>query len=147
MNEMVTEERIAALVEEFYARARRDPLIGPVFNSAVLEWDKHLETIRAFWSNVLLGTHRYTGNPFGAHLHLTLKVEFFDRWLELFRQTATELLPPDQADKAMAMAVHMGDCLKHGLVDGVGNRVSLPLRKWRSADTSDPVRIEHDCSS
>jgi truncated hemoglobin YjbI len=31
----ITEPAIAALVERFYAKARRDPVIGPVFNSAV----------------------------------------------------------------------------------------------------------------
>ena len=38
----ITEPAIAALVERFYSKARRDPMIGPVFNAAVEDWDTHL---------------------------------------------------------------------------------------------------------
>jgi len=31
----ITESAIAALVERFYVKARREPLTGPVFNTAV----------------------------------------------------------------------------------------------------------------
>ena len=39
----ITEPAITALVDRFYAKARRDPLIGPVFNDAVEDWDEHLQ--------------------------------------------------------------------------------------------------------
>ena len=66
----ITEPAIAALVARFYARARRDPLIGPVFNDAVDDWDAHLRTLNAFWSSVMLTSGRYKGNPMAAHLEI-----------------------------------------------------------------------------
>ena len=32
---------IAGLVDRFYDRVRVDPLLGPVFNAAVDDWDAH----------------------------------------------------------------------------------------------------------
>ena len=64
----ITEADLDRLVRQFYARAIEDELIGPVFRRAVADWEHHFETIRNFWSKTLLGTSRYTGNPFSAHI-------------------------------------------------------------------------------
>ena len=88
---------IAALVARFYAKARLDPLIGPVFNDAVEDWDEHLRTLNAFWSSVMLTSGRYKGNPMAAHLKLPIEPRFFERWLALWRETAAELFAPDLA--------------------------------------------------
>lgn len=94
---IVTEGEIAALVHRFYAKARRDPLIGPVFEAAVEDWDEHLETLCRFWSSVMLTSGRYKGNPMAAHLPLPIRPEFFDRWLALFAETAAEVVGPAAA--------------------------------------------------
>ena len=63
----ITELAVAAMVERFYSKARRDPLIGPVFNRAIEDWDEHLHKLRDFWSSVMLtskapvGTYRGPG--------------------------------------------------------------------------------------
>ena len=90
----VTEPAIAALVARFYAKARVDPLIGPVFNDAVEDWDAHLRTLNAFWSSVMLTTGRYKGNPLAVHRkHVeAISPALFDRWLALWRETTSELL-------------------------------------------------------
>jgi hemoglobin len=44
----ITEPAIAALVDRFYEKARRDPLIGPVFNDAVQDWPHHLALLGDF---------------------------------------------------------------------------------------------------
>ena len=36
----ITEEALGRLVERFYAKVRLDPLIGPVFNAAIDDWDE-----------------------------------------------------------------------------------------------------------
>lgn len=64
----ITEEALAALVGAFYAKVRRDPLIGPVFNRAIEDWDEHLPKLQSFWSSVMLGTGRYKGRPMPAHV-------------------------------------------------------------------------------
>lgn len=92
----ISEAHIAALVDGFYARARYDDVLGPVFERAVGDdWDPHLEKMRAFWSSLLLSSGRYKGNPMMEHLKLLPRIgaQHFERWLNLWRQTAAELLP------------------------------------------------------
>lgn len=111
----ITEADLDRLVRRFYARAVEDELIGPVFRRAVTDWEHHFETIHNFWSKTLLGTARYAGNPFSAHISLHLRPEFFDRWLDLFRLTAREELPSAAADRAIAKVEHMSSCFRAGL--------------------------------
>jgi hemoglobin len=61
----ITESEIAALVSQFYARARRDPTIGPVFEAAVDDWDEHLAKLCDFWSSVMLTTGREAADRTG----------------------------------------------------------------------------------
>lgn len=111
---------IKQLVDTFYGRAREDAVIGPIFTQAVADWDHHLDQIAEFWSSVILKTGSYEGRPMPPHLRLGLKGDHFDRWLELFEQTAREVFPPEGAivfiDRArriadsfeMAIATHGG---------------------------------------
>jgi hemoglobin len=64
----ITEPAIAALVDRFYVKARHDPMIGPVFNTAIADWDRHLHRLCDFCSSVMLTTGRHKGNPMAAHL-------------------------------------------------------------------------------
>ena len=50
-------------------RARAMPLLGPVFDAAIAgdEWPRHLETMRRFWSSVMLASGQYSGNPVAVH--------------------------------------------------------------------------------
>ena len=99
----ITELAIAALVERFYSKARRDPLIGPVFNAAVEDWDEHLHKLRDFWSSVMLTTGRYKGNPMAAHVKHPIEPAFFERWLALWRETAGELFAPIVSERALRL--------------------------------------------
>jgi truncated hemoglobin YjbI len=111
----VTEEELARLVEVFYAAAKADRLIGPVFNGTVRDWDAHARTVANFWSRGLLGTTRYNGHPFTAHLSLGLTPEHFDRWVALFRVSANEVLQPEAAAFAIGKVEHMSTCFQTGL--------------------------------
>ena len=53
----LTEEMVANVVSTFYAKARHDEVIGPVFNRVVAadQWPEHIRTITDFWSSMLLG--------------------------------------------------------------------------------------------
>lgn len=97
----LTEAEISVLVETFYDRVRRDPDIGPIFNAIVGDWPHHLATLKDFWSTVLLTTGRYKGDPMMKHLQLPLDPQHFERWLSLFGETATEVLPPAAAELAI----------------------------------------------
>ena len=94
------EGMVGAVVSAFYARARQDELIGPVFNRVVAadHWPQHIESITDFWSGMLLGTRRYAGRPMPKHIAIPeLNDAHFQRWLTLFRETAEELCPPHVA--------------------------------------------------
>jgi hemoglobin len=109
----IDELSIAALVEQFYAKARRDPMIGPVFNAAVEDWDLH--KLCDFWSSVMLTTGRYKGNPMAAHVKHPIQAEFFERWLALWRDTADELFAPAVAERFRDKADRIAESLKLAL--------------------------------
>lgn len=111
----ITEPAITALVDRFYAKARRDPLIGPVFNNAVHDWDEHLRKLYDFWSSVMLTSGRYKGNPMAAHVRQPIEPEFFARWLELWRETANEVFTPEAAALFGEKAERIAESLKLAL--------------------------------
>ncbi|MBU3030604.1 group III truncated hemoglobin [Paracoccus marinaquae] len=91
------EARLARLVDGFYAKVRRDPVLGPIFEARIADWGPHLARMKDFWSSVALMTGRYHGAPVPAHLDLPVDWPEFERWLALFRETAFETCPPDGA--------------------------------------------------
>jgi len=82
------------LVHSFYAKVRRDAVLGPIFAARVSDWDPHLERMVAFWSSVALMTGRYHGRPVPAHTPLAIQGAHFERWLGLFRETARDVCSP-----------------------------------------------------
>ena len=52
--EAIDERLIAKLLRAFYDRVRVDPLIGPIFNERIQDWEPHLARIGDFWSAVML---------------------------------------------------------------------------------------------
>lgn len=113
----ITEEGLAHLIPVFYARVRRDPLIGPLFEAAIHDWPEHLEKLTAFWSAVMLTSGRYKGSPMAAHIRHAdaIKPEMFDRWLALWRETTDELMPPAAAAALQDRAGRIGESLQLGL--------------------------------
>lgn len=111
----ITEPAIAALVDRFYEKARRDPLIGPVFDAAIDDWDEHLHKLCDFWSSVMLTSGRYKGNPMAAHLKLPIAPPFFERWLALWRETAGEIFAPAPAAAFRDKAGRIAESLKLAL--------------------------------
>ncbi len=115
----LTPALLEAQVRAFYATAREDPLLGPVF-ARVEDWEHHIARITSFWGNVALGTREYQGNPMGAHLPLDLSGAHFSRWLELWEQTAERILPPDAADLLIGRAHRIAASLQHGIAFAQG---------------------------
>lgn len=109
------EAMIRAIVDRFYADARRDPVIGPVFNRVIAPgaWPHHLATIADFWSSMLLGTGRYAGRPMPKHMAIPeLSDAHFMRWLALFRSTVEELCPPDIAQVFIERSERIGNSFR-----------------------------------
>lgn len=115
MNTAITEAAIATLVNRFYGKARRDPMIGPLFETAVADWDEHLAKLSDFWSSVMLTTGRYKGNPMAAHMRHPIELEFFERWLGLWRETTGEVFAANAAEQFQLKAERIAESLKLAL--------------------------------
>jgi hemoglobin len=117
MDEIITEESLGRLIPAFYARVREDELIGPLFNVAIDDWGEHLGKLTAFWSSVMLTSGRYKGSPMVAHLrHIdSIKPVMFERWLEIWAETTTDMMPPEAAAALQAKAARIGESLQLGL--------------------------------
>ena len=111
----ITEEMIGRLVPAFYAKVRQDPTLGPVFNGAVKDWDEHLLKLRAFWASVMLAAGTYKGNPLAAHHGHGITPAMFATWLRLWKETAREILPPEEADRIVEKANRIAESLQLGL--------------------------------
>jgi hemoglobin len=132
----ITEQQLADVIAAFYARVRRDPDLGPIFNGAVGDWDEHLQTLASFWSSVMLTTGRYKGNPLAVHRkHVeAISPALFDRWLALWRETISELLTASAAAALQVKAERIAESLKLGLFYRLE-----PARK-----TAPPIPIDPD---
>jgi len=91
------EPQLVAVVHSFYAKVRRDPILGPIFETRIADWDAHLARMVTFWSSVALMTGHYHGSALTAHLGLPVQWGDFERWLDLFRETAEEICSPEGA--------------------------------------------------
>lgn len=129
------EATIGLVVERFYARARRDEVIGPVFNRVIAEadWPRHLDLIADFWSSMLLGSGRYGGRPMPKHLAIgELQDPHFKRWLMLFRQTVEELCTPQVAALFVDRAERVGHSFRLGLQQFRGGEATERLEVLRA---------------
>ncbi len=112
------EAGLAAVLDRFYAKARQDPALGPVFGAAIADesWPEHMARIAGFWRSVLFKTGDYKGNPFGAHLRPPgLTPALFARWLQLFGETCREVLVEADAAALQKRAERIAESLQAGL--------------------------------
>lgn len=119
---MLTSEKpdradIHAFVVEFYARMRKHPELGPIFESRLGgAWDSHMERLTDFWMTMLGGGTLYRGNPFEVHRKIEEMAEHqFDDWLAIFESAARDMLYADLAERAIERAHRIANSLKMGL--------------------------------
>jgi hemoglobin len=124
----IDENLIARLVHKFYDRVRTDEMLGPIFESRIQDWDAHLKRMCAFWSSIVLMTGQYHGQPMRAHLPLPIDAGHFDRWLNLFADTAHQSCDPEAAeifvDRAtkIAQSLELGVAMQNGVLLKKGER-------------------------
>lgn len=111
----IDEAMIERLVRAFYARVRTDAMLSPVFDARIGDWEPHLERMCAFWSSVALMTGRYHGQPMQKHQPLPVDARHFDRWLELFEETAHSICSPVAADHFIERAHRIAESLELGI--------------------------------
>ncbi len=129
----IDEKMIERLIRGFYARVREDPLLAPIFESRISEWEPHLENMFAFWSSLTLQTGRYHGQPMAKHMPLPVDARHFDRWLTLFAETAKDLCPPAAAERFIERARRVAESLELGVAGANGVVLKKDERYRRTA--------------
>lgn len=102
------EAALRPLLADFYARARADEALGPIFAAHVQDWDAHLERVTAFWITMLGGGPAWRGHLDHIHAGLGIRGAHLERWLALFGEAARAHLSPGAADLLLARAGAMG---------------------------------------
>jgi hemoglobin len=102
MKEIESREDITLLVDNFYGKVLQDSLLKPFF--AGLDFQAHKPKMIDFWSFVLLSEGGYRTDVTAKHMHMPLKKEHFDRWIELFNETVGQLFEGEKAQLAKERA-------------------------------------------
>lgn len=113
MEDISSKEDIKLLVDTFYQKVAKDPVIGHHFSEvAKVNWDHHLPKMYEFWSLLLLGKGDYKGNTTETHVQLSQKraltKDHFDHWITLFSHTVDELFEGEKAALAKEKANYLG---------------------------------------
>lgn len=115
MKEIENREDIGVLVNKFYAKVRKDDLLGPIFNTQIPNenWKEHLIKLTDFWETNLFGIPKFKGSPSQKHVLVdknfdyTISQVHFGKWLELWFETINELYVGEIADRAKESARRM----------------------------------------
>lgn len=138
----IDEVMIENLVYRFYEKVREEPVLGPVFETRIDDWETHLQRMCAFWSSVALMTGRYHGNPMIKHLPLPIDANYFDIWLNLFEKTAEEVCPPPAATHFIERARRIAESLEIGVASQQGVMLARGQRfhneRLHQNDTEEP---------
>ncbi|HRA60694.1 MAG TPA: group III truncated hemoglobin [Bacteroidia bacterium] len=108
---------IELLINTFYEKVKVDSFIGFFFTDVVkVNWDKHLPVMYDFWESVVFHTGIYDGNPMEKHIDLNkkspMKMEHFQRWMQLFNETVDELFAGAKADVIKQRAISIATVMQ-----------------------------------
>lgn len=104
-------DRLRRTLATFYAHARADDLLGPIFDRTVDDWPTHLDGVTSFWETMLDGTPAYRGDFRAAHRGLGIGADHVERWLDLFGRACEAELGregDELAHRARVMARRLG---------------------------------------
>lgn len=106
MNDIQNREDVALLVNTFYTKIRANDELGPIFNTAIKDWDSHLIHLTNFWESQLFRKNVFSGNPLKKHVEVDennnnqLTNDLFGLWLQFWLGTIDELFEGELADLA-----------------------------------------------
>lgn len=106
---------IELLVNTFYAKIRKDYLLGKIFDDHIAEdkWPVHLSKLADFWETNLFAISKFKGNPTQKHIQVDANLDYsieqkhFGHWIQLWFETIDELFVGELADKAKNAARRM----------------------------------------
>ena len=133
-NAGIAEAVMRRLIPAFYARVRRDPMLGPVFDTIIDDrWPAHIETVISFWLYVTRLDRSYNARNFiPAHIkHAAIRADLIPQWLALFRDTAEDFCSADCAAVLVDIAQRMASSLQ------------ISLEKREATPSSHRHRLHH----
>ncbi|WP_299248225.1 group III truncated hemoglobin [uncultured Aquimarina sp.] len=108
-----TREDVYNVVTQFYAKIRKEEILGPIFNHIIQDWDEHLNRLTDFWETNLLFVANYKGNPIKVHQQVdatfqgSITEHHFGIWLRLWFTTIDGLYTGEKAETAKRRARKM----------------------------------------
>lgn len=111
-NVTFTHGDISRVVDDFYTRVAKDPVLEVPFRS-VHDWPVHIARMTHFWW-IRFGGVPYLAtsyNPVEKHFHAGFNDTFLERWLSLFRETVQADLREDQSEFWSLVTERMGHSL------------------------------------
>lgn len=106
--DLANEGDIRVVVEDFFARAERDPLLSAAFASAGTDAQGFVAAMSGFWNSLLFRHGSYRGQPCHKHEALGLKKIHFARWNELFAEAVDAHFFGPSADELKSWAARVG---------------------------------------
>lgn len=119
--EISSRKEVFELVTTFYAKIRKDDMLGPIFDKHIKDWESHFEKLTDFWETNLFMVAKFKGNPMLKHRivdageNYTINEHHFGRWLNLWFQTVDDLFIGEKADIAKNRARNMGTFFHIGI--------------------------------
>lgn len=103
---------IELLVNAFCSEVRQSNILGYIFDDvAKVDWKTHLPKMHLFWSNLLLGEKKFSGNPIQTHIELNQRTSLtskeFEEWLCLFCEAVDKLFEGKKAEEAKQRAANI----------------------------------------
>jgi len=126
MKDITSREDVELLVNKFYGKVIKDDVIGFFFTDvAKIELNKHLPKMYNFWESILLGNPVYEGNPMRVHFPINevaaLEERHFNRWLQIWEETAHENFEGENTETAIARALNIARIMHHKMVNAGRN--------------------------
>ncbi|WP_333695719.1 group III truncated hemoglobin [Flavobacterium sp.] len=117
MKDILSQEDLYFLVDEFYKKLLSDPKISYIFTDVVkIKLEEHLPILVTFWSQAILGTGGYTNNLTQIHLDVNeksyLSPELFQIWLTHFNNSVDENFKGEKAEKIKTQALNIATVMQ-----------------------------------
>lgn len=112
-----TREDIDLLVRTFYGEIRKDTVLGPIFERAINDWEKHFKILGDFWESSIFLKGSFKGDPISAHQKVdqqennSINTEHFGLWMRIWFDTIDKMFVGEMAESAKHKARKMSTYL------------------------------------
>jgi hemoglobin len=114
----VSRNEVLGFVQAFYAIARVDELVRPVFKRIVSEeeWPTHFESITNFLMAVAFNGPAFRGDPLTKHARIRdISEDHFKRWVKIFNEVAVQYWDVEIANHLIHRVSQIASSLSNGV--------------------------------